>query len=97
LFISAVVRYSIDTAARGERLPHFALSGRLAAKGTIFMDAAPDLKILEQQILDQQTLHRTSGSVPRNSQTKIVATVGPACDGEEKLAELIAACTQGAE
>ena len=29
--------------------------------------------------------------VPRNSQTKIVATVGPACDGEEKLAELILA------
>jgi pyruvate kinase len=28
---------------------------------------------------------------PRNSQTKIVATVGPACDGEEKLAELILA------
>ena len=28
---------------------------------------------------------------PRNSQTKIVATVGPACDGEDKLAELIAA------
>jgi pyruvate kinase len=28
---------------------------------------------------------------PRDSQTKIVATVGPACDGEDKLAELIAA------
>ncbi len=28
---------------------------------------------------------------PRNSQNKIVATVGPACDGEDKLAELIAA------
>jgi len=30
-------------------------------------------------------------SAPRNSQTKIVATIGPACDGEEKLAELILA------
>ena len=29
--------------------------------------------------------------LPRDSQTKIVATVGPACDSEEKLAELIAA------
>ena len=29
--------------------------------------------------------------LPRDSQTKIVATVGPACDGEEKLAELILA------
>jgi pyruvate kinase len=28
---------------------------------------------------------------PRDSQTKIVATVGPACDGEEKLTELILA------
>ena len=27
--------------------------------------------------------------LPRDSQTKIVATVGPACDGEDKLAELI--------
>jgi len=29
--------------------------------------------------------------VPRDSQTKIVATVGPACDGAEKLTELILA------
>ena len=28
---------------------------------------------------------------PRDSQTKIVATVGPACDSEERLAELITA------
>ena len=28
---------------------------------------------------------------PRDSQTKIVATVGPACDSEDKLAELITA------
>ena len=28
---------------------------------------------------------------PRDSQTKIVATVGPACDREDKLAELITA------
>ena len=29
--------------------------------------------------------------LPRDSQTKIVATVGPACDSEDKLAELITA------
>jgi pyruvate kinase len=32
-----------------------------------------------------------TGPLPRNSQTKIVATVGPACDSKEKLAELITA------
>ncbi|MGA2254478.1 MAG: pyruvate kinase, partial [Thermoguttaceae bacterium] len=32
-----------------------------------------------------------SAPMPRDSQTKIVATVGPACDGEEKLTELILA------
>ncbi len=50
------------------------------------MDAVLDLKIV-----DQKSSNPSPSSVPRNSQTKIVATVGPACDGEEKLAELITA------
>ena len=46
-----------------------------------------DLKIVEEPARGLPT----SGSLLRNSQTKIVATVGPACDGVEKLVELIEA------
>ena len=50
------------------------------------MDAVLDLKLV-----DQKSSNLFPSSAPRDSQTKIVATVGPACDGEEKLAELITA------
>ncbi len=47
-----------------------------------------DLKIVKQR---SSSSARPPIAPPRDSQTKIVATVGPACDSEEKLGELIVA------
>ncbi len=52
-----------------------------------------ELQVHDLSIIDQRPAPsaRPPVAAPRNSQTKIVATVGPACDGEEKLLELILA------
>jgi pyruvate kinase len=47
-----------------------------------------ELKIVDQR---PSPATRSQAALPRDSQTKIVATVGPACDSEEKLAGLILA------
>ncbi len=52
-----------------------------------------ELQVHDLNIVDQRPASpaRPPVAAPRNSQTKIVATVGPVCDSEEKLLELILA------
>jgi pyruvate kinase len=51
------------------------------------------MELMELNVVGQRpsSADRAKAGAPRDSQTKIVATVGPACDSEEKLAALILA------